>query len=149
MVTCPNCDAVADVGERYCAHCGYALRVPQQEPAPPSSSLERGSSQSGSATSAGIAIGIVASPVLYVAILSFGNVAFGNIGAPPPNTEYFLTKGEAAFDVIVSIVLAISLLLLFIVQPRMKPFLRSFVLTVAFLLLGGFLLCDMFALTVL
>ncbi len=45
---------------------------------------------------------------------------------------------------VVSIVLALSLMVLFVFQRQMRPFLRAFAITVAFLLLGGFLLCDVF-----
>ena len=142
MTSCPNCDVVTDGSKRYCAHCGYALSESRQESSSLRSASGKGYLESGSA---GVLIGIFASPILYVAILSFGNATFGNIGTPPPSMEFGLSKGEAAFDVIVSIVLAISLVAFFVVQPRMNPMLRSLLLTVAFILLGGFLLCDTFA----
>ena len=134
-MTCPNCGAAGDADIRYCANCGYAVN------APPRSVSGRGILESGTA---GFLTGIFTSPFLYVAILSFGSASFGNIGPPPPNTEFGVARGEADFDMVVSIVLALSLMVLFVFQRQMRPFLRAFAMTVAFLLLGGFLLCDVF-----
>ena len=106
--------------------------------------MEPGSSQSG--LGGGIA-GLFVAPVLFVAILQFATVTFGNIGTPLPNAQY-LSTGEAAFYVIASIVLGIFLIAYFILQPRIKPVSRLLVLTVAFLLLAGFLLVDAFVIVV-
>ncbi len=140
-MTCPNCDIATDAGERHCANCGYALGELRQD----EQSSYRSESSKGDLWSdlAGVLVGVFAARVIYPAILAFGYAAFGSIGAPPPNTELGLAKGVAVFVAVVTIVLAISLVAFFILQPRMNSFARAFVLTVAFLLLGGFLVCDL------
>lgn len=133
-MTCPKCSSENVSRATHCSNCGEALA---------SKTVQLSTGMAASAVITGLLSGVGATIALYAA-----GALFDQIGGPHSRQEFESSRGSSWFWLLSLIGVVIALFVIF--RSRRiadRSFLRIFILSALFTMLGGMTLCNLFSIS--